>query len=537
MGDNKPFRYTRGKLSVETTLTLILLAWLWRATTWGYRRWKPVFYHPVALGGSVAAVASYMVSPWLTALGALSALLWPLVAPHSYLHHAQPRIDSFKTGWRYRHRPRRRLTACGLLNDKDPTPTISDVHKIGCITKVRIKMLDGDEIDMWRVRSAQLAQTYNALDCKVNPYRRKELNPFSKRMVTKPRWLVLDFLTRDPFNSGLGIEYINYHAQPGTLEPVVSTYRDGTPREHNLAAHRLRVAMTRWGKSNAIRAMVYSQRNNIKNGVLELWGIDGKGGVEQSFMQHVFARVAYGDTPLNPHAYNPAEFDKLLKDAVVVLKRRQRSMRGNNTEHTPTETEPWLLIVIDELLVLTSKAIPAEMRNSIAASIMVIQQQGIACGVSLDASTQLAQKDKIDFRDGFTEFEVGKVERGAVDMIFGTGWWERGARADEISKDLKGTFYVKTDSTMVPAETRYPAVAVDDVSPRALGFTVDKSALWPPRLQLVKPQPASPNGHTPTTNGQHQPQPVKASTNGHQPDSDDLVSASHTDDSGFGGFA
>lgn len=437
---------------------------------WLWRRIKPICYHPVALAGCVVFSVTYLLSAWVT-LGLIACVaLWALLAPASYLRHVQPRIDSFKAGWRYRHRPRRKLKANGLINDEDPTPTVSHVAKIGCTTKVRIKMSHGDDIDYWRERSTRIAQTYGALDCKINAYRRETLKPGSHEMVTLPRWLELEFLTKDPFNSPMGVEFIDYHRAP-TLNPAVSVTRNGQPHHHTLAAHLLRVAMTRWGKSNAIRAMIYAQKDNIRDGLVELWGIDGKGGVEQSMLRHVFTRVAYGDK-------DPAEFARLLRDAVAVMKRRQRRMRGFHTEHIPTPQEPWLLIVIDELLTLTSKAIPPAIRNDIAASIMLIQQMGLACGVSLDASTQLAQKELISFRDGFTQFELGKVERGAVDMIFGAGWWQMGVRADEIADDLKGVFYKKTDSTMTPEQIRYPQVEPADVSEKSLGFKVGKSVLW-----------------------------------------------------------
>ena len=481
-----PIRYTRGKASVELSWTRYGLILMWRLATWGARRIKPVLYHPIALGGISTYTLAYFVSPWAACALLWGVVGWACIHPDSYLRQVDPRIQSFLVGFGYRWRLRKKLRGCNLLFEHEPLPTLSYVQKAGCITTARIKMSYGDGIDLWRKQLT--AQTFNALDCTINPYRRKHLKPWKNELVTKPRWLTLEFLTEDPFTAKLGVEYINQY-QAKTFSPIVAIERNGKPHEHVLAAHRLRVAMTRWGKSNAIRAMIYAQRRNIKKGLLELWGIDGKGGVEQSFLGHLFARVAYGDSKSNPHAYDPAEFDQLLKDAVDVLKRRQRNMRGNVTEHQPTDKEPWLLIVIDEILVLTSKAIPSAIRSSIAASIMIIQQQGLACGVSLDASTQLAQKEKLDFRDGFTEFEVGKVERGAVDMIFGDGWWERGARADEIPKDLKGVFYKKTDTTMAPEQIRYPNVTVEDVSPAALGFTVEKSALWP------FPPLAWPEGH------------------------------------------
>src|SRR5215217_2042446 len=289
MDKARPFRYTRGKLSFETTLLIVVFAWMWRTWTWGFRRFcKPLFYHPIALAGITVYLWAYWLSPWLACALLWGVLIWQRFWPYSYLQHAQPRVDSFFAGFKYRYRPRKKLKPMGFIDDDEPVNTISTVTKTGCITKVRIKMQYGEDLDYWRIRSHRLAQTYGALSCKVDPYRREELLPWRHTMVTKPRWVVLEFLTRDPFSTGLGVEYLNHHRQPNTFTPVVAVCQNGEPERDDLAAHKLAIAMTQWGKSTRIRAKIRAFRDKIRKGELELWGIDGKGGVEQSFMKHVF---------------------------------------------------------------------------------------------------------------------------------------------------------------------------------------------------------------------------------------------------------
>lgn len=472
-----PIRYTKAKASIELSwFKYLVLIPLWRLSTWGLRRSKPVLYHPIALIGIALAVALSMLSPLLVVAALLAVPLWAREWPDSYFRHGHPRIVSFIAGFGYRWQLRKKLKGCNLLFDHEPLPTVSYVTRVGCITTARIKMSYGDEIDLWRAKLTP--QTFNALDVTINPHRRKTLVPWKSELVTKPRWVNLEFLTKDPFSSQLGVEYVNYH-RAETLSPVVATYRTGAPHSDNLAAHRLRIALTRWGKSNANRATIYAQRHNLAAGLLEIWLIDGKGGVEGAFLEHCVARRAYGDVEADPEGYDPAEFDQLLKDAVTVMMKRQKAMRGFVTEHVPTPDAPWLRIVIDEILVLTSTNVPTEMRNRIAANVNLIFQQGVACGVTIDASSQLGTKDDLKpiNRAGFTEFEIGKVERGVVDMIFGSGWWDRGARADEIADDLKGVFYRKTESTMAPQEIRYPAVTVPDLNTMP---AVRESVLWKP---------------------------------------------------------
>ena len=501
------FRYTVGKWSKEFGWGIFIWITVWRLTKWVSKHGYVFARHPVAVVVSVVGLVVLIISPPILLLAFFVAYLasWELWLhqPAWVSRHVTPRAHGLARGLKYRWRLRHKLKACGLIDNEDPTPILIRTQVHGCTTSVLMKQVRGQELEWWRLRSTRLAQTFNALECKANPYRVGK--------TTKPQYVQLELLSRDPFTSNLGPEYIDYQADD-TLSPVVAVHRSGATHRHNLAAHRLRIAMTRWGKSNAIRAMIYAQRRNIKNGLLELWGIDGKGGVEQSFLEHAFAVVAYGDSETSKHAYNPYEFDSLLKAAVKVMKRRQRNMRGNVTEHIPTPDQPWLLIVIDEILVLTSKSLHPDLRNSIAASINIIFQQGIACGVSIDASTQLAQKDILGAinRDGFTEIELGRTERNAVDMMFGTGWWERGVRADEISEDLKGTFYKKTDSTMFPEQIRYPNIPVSAVAPRALGVTVTHSELWKRHLEAVQDPTPEPTIQAPPVIGHIDDRPVHA---------------------------
>src|SRR6187401_2366058 len=123
-GKVRPFRYTRGKLSVELTFLIIFLTFGWRFATWGLRRCKPIVYHPIGLAGLTVYLFAYIASPWAGAALLWAVVGWALLWPDSYLKHAHSRTQSFLAGFLYRHRPRRKLEANGLLNDKDPIPTI-----------------------------------------------------------------------------------------------------------------------------------------------------------------------------------------------------------------------------------------------------------------------------------------------------------------------------------------------------------------------------------------------------------------------------
>jgi hypothetical protein len=476
--NNKPYRYTRGKLSVETTLALILLGNLWRLSAWGFRRCKPVAYHPWGVVGAIVIAGLLMINPWLLLVPVLAVFAWFIGWPESYLHHVHPRWLSFLAGWRYRHRPRRKLTACALLNEKDPIPVVSHVRKIGCTTRVRIKMVHGDEIEMWRAQAPRLAQTYNALDCKVNPYRRQNFTtfrtdaftlkpPFVRRSeftrhppfirhkftekVIKPHWLELEFLTRDPFTKVIGPEYIHFHRDVSDVLPElgnpVGPYRSGQPHRFLVRTHKLVVAPSQRGKSNAERTMVYADAPAVEAGLVENWGCDLKRGVEIKFMENLFARTEYG-------LDGPAMVLRFFQDAQAVMNRRLDQIReaGEDVRHVPTSGDPALRIYIDEFLAFEDSEY-ADHRNDIYRAISAIQRRGAAAGVSIIAFAQDPKKDKFPLRDGFLEVEVGGgLTRTQVEMVM-PGGWDAGVRTGDI--DLPGVFYVRSESILTPEQFRY----------------------------------------------------------------------------------
>lgn len=470
-GPPRPYRYTRGKLSYETRGRWIYLAMCIRLLLWGFRRMKPLAYHPLAIIGLTVLVASYAINSWTTAAFFWTLLGWQRLLPNSYLRHVHPRIISFFAGFRYRYRPRRKLKANGLLSDDDPISTVSYVRKIGCTTKVRIKMSDGDSINYWRDqdRPNRLAQTYNALDCKIDPYRRDNFMTFRptgltlrppfvqykfEEKVTKVRWLELEFLTKDPFSKPVGFEYIDFHRErvdfsgevAMTLGSPVGPKRDGTPYFLNVGTHLLVIAMSGRGKSNAERAMVYADYPLVMADLLENWIFDGKRGTEGAAMEHCFARHEYGKS-------GPEITLRFFRDFEAAMYRRldEMSERGE-TDFVPDPGRRAAKLYIDEIMILESE-LYKEVRKDIYRSIAAVQQQGRAAGFSVIAFAQNPKLDRLPLRDDFPEIQIGGLlNRRQIDTAI-AGGWDLGAK--EIPKDLPGVFYIKTETGMALEQIRY----------------------------------------------------------------------------------
>jgi hypothetical protein len=492
---SKPIRLTKGKVAVELSAFIFVMIYLSRAFTWFFRRFKPVAYHPLAWPGIALVGWALWVNPllcgWLLLAGFLVAFAWWLWLPDSFRRLARPRVLGFLAGWKYRHRPRKKLAACALLEKDEPIQTIPRVRAFGCTHEVLVKMNYGEDMELWRSRATRLAQTYGALDCKVNPYRRIKFTSFRsdaltlkppfvhfdkvtrqqplgnhsfEEQVTKPRIVKLEFLARDPFSKPIGIDYLHYWQSAFLFEEgnPVGCLRSGMPYVLKTDTHLLVVAMSQRGKSTAERTMVYADREYVQQGLVENWGVDLKRGVEIKFMESQFARVEYG-------LDGPQAVALFWREAKAVMNRRLDAIRedGGDVRHVPraghwdgdtwVPGDPKLNIYVDEFLAFEDEEYN-QVRGEIYRDINAIQRRGAAADVHIRAFAQDPKKEKFPNRDGFPEVHVGGVlNRTQVDMIM-PGGWDAGAHAEDIPKDLPGLFFARGDGLQAPVDFRYARI-------------------------------------------------------------------------------
>ena len=199
--------------------------------------------------------------------------------------------------------------------------------------------------------------------------------------------------------------------------------------------------------------------------------IDPKGGMEFAMGQHLFARYCYGnpDTDDSDQADNEGSahelaFAEVLADAGGIMQARQVRLRGFTRLHTPTEEEPLILIVIDELASLTAYVNDRDAKRRIRSALSMLLSQGRAVGVSVVAALQDPRKDVLPFRDLFpARIALRLTEREQVDMVLGDGYRARGARCDRIPTGLPGVAYVVEDGTPEPARIRFAYLSDKDI--------------------------------------------------------------------------
>jgi S-DNA-T family DNA segregation ATPase FtsK/SpoIIIE len=188
---------------------------------------------------------------------------------------------------------------------------------------------------------------------------------------------------------------------------------------------------------------------------VKLWVLDPKGGME----------LTAGETHYNQFCYStdPAEYANLLEQAVRVMKARQARLRGVTREHTPSVTEPLIVVIIDELAALTAWA--ADIRPRINNALGLLLSQGRAVGVTVIGAVQDPRKDTIPMRGLFTtRIALRLTEPDEVVMVLGRAALNAGAKAHEIPKSLPGVAYVTIDGDPDPYRVRFAHVTDSMIS-------------------------------------------------------------------------
>jgi S-DNA-T family DNA segregation ATPase FtsK/SpoIIIE len=397
--------------------------------------------------------------PVLAVVGllALVLLVWRQVHASSFTSLV---LWRFRGAWRaarvYRYLWQPAMVTTGLAVRVEGTeylPKIVSVRSTGCVDVVRVRMLPGQTLQDWAADAPRLAQTFGALDCRV-------------RSVPKAAHdLALWFLSSDPltapvapFDSPDTSDGLDLSALP------VAVGEDGlVHRLRLLGAHLLIVGATGSGKGSVLWSLVAALAPGIRDGLVQVWAVDPKGGMELASGAPLFTRFVYGDADEN--TLYELDFAHVLEDAVFVMRRRQAILRGLTRLHTPTVAEPLVVVVIDELASLTAYVVDRDAKRRITAALSLLLSQGRAVGVSVVGAVQDPRKDVIGMRDLFpTRILLRVTEPEHVALTLGQGARDRGARADLIDEATPGVAYIGQDGMAEPVRVRFTHVTDDHIT-------------------------------------------------------------------------
>lgn len=433
--------------------------------------------HPVPSGLVLFTLVLYgYVGPHVFLGGALalSALLvaWRLVHRGSFDKVVWFPLLALWRGWRiYKRHWHATMAVTGLAVFYQDSEYVPAIVRVSCgrhVDRVVVDMVSGQAPEQWQRVSSALAHTFGAITLRVR--------------VVQPRRIMLECTRSDSLTEPVAPLPVTPETPVDLAALPLGVREDGAPWLLRLfGTHVLVVGASNAGKGSVVWSLLRALGPAIRAGLVAPWVLDPKGGMELAAGVRMFARFE-ADT------YDAMA--AMLEDAVEVMDRRARQLRGVTRQHTATADDPLILVVIDELANLTAYLPDAGLRKRITAALSLLLSKGRAVGVHVVAALQDPRKDVIPFRNLFpTRIALRLTESAEVDMVLGDGMRERGALCDLIPVELPGIGYVVLDGVAEPIRVRASNITDDDIdtmaelfhSPHAADFVEDE---WPSTVLL-----------------------------------------------------
>ncbi|WP_380171111.1 FtsK/SpoIIIE domain-containing protein [Kineococcus sp. DHX-1] len=294
----------------------------------------------------------------------------------------------------------------------------------------RVQVVAGQTVDDLASAAETLGAACGAWSCRVRK--------------TGPRTAVVTWLYGDPL-----AQVVTPLPVPDVLDAAavpIGLREDGQPWLLRLAAtHVLIVGVTGAGKGSVVWSLLGGIAGGIRDELVQVWAVDGKAGMELQPGRALFTRFA---TTVEDGV-------QLLEDAAVLMTERAARMAGTSRRHEPSTREPLLVVLVDEVALLTAYTPDRKLRDRAEKALSAIATQGRAPGVVLVAALQDPRKEVLGLRNLFpTKIAMRLDEKSQVDMVLGEGARESGALCHQIPDTSPGVAYVKVDGVREPVRVR-----------------------------------------------------------------------------------
>lgn len=262
----------------------------------------------------------------------------------------------------------------------------------------------------------------------------------------------------------------------------------GAPWLLRLGPHTLVVGASGSGKASLVWGLLLGLAEPIHGGLVEVWGIDRKGGME----------LALGHSLLTRFASDSERSVILLEEAVAAMQQRAKDLAGKTRQHTPSLGSPTVVVLIDELAALTAYETDRDLLRRANAALATLASQGRAVGFIVFACLQDPRKETLPARGLFTQ-TVGLRLRDRMEtaMVLGDGAVAAGARCHEISPATPGIAYVLPEDGRPPERVRASLITDDMIRDVASRYAA------PRQVPVVIPEPPAPQ--------ERQPRPPRSS--------------------------
>lgn len=314
-------------------------------------------------------------------------------------------------------------------------PTLRRVRADGWRDRVSVTLLHGQCAATYAAHADELANSFGARACRVR--------------VDRSHRIWLDLIHADPLAQPIGVPAL---VAPGTgvdlARVVIGRTETGRPWLLRLLGRHILVAgVSDAGKSSVMWAVLRALAPWIRCGLVQVFGIDPKGGMELGRAPGLFQKLVYS---------NGTEAIELLEHVATVTRQRAEALRKQGTRKwTPASGQPFVLLIVDELADVIAYQPDNTLRKRANVALQSILSQGRAPGVCVIGQLQDPRKQIIDCRHLFPiKIAMRLDEPEQVDMVLGDGVRERGATAHEISEDTPGVAWAKLDGRRDPQRVR-----------------------------------------------------------------------------------
>lgn len=408
---------------------------------------RPVLVAPVA----VAAALVWLLGPGgLLALGLVAGTLltiwWTWHRDSFRRQVGKPVSRAVRRHCVYGLRWKRVMRGCGLAQREkgsDRFPQLKRVETASIGDRLLVKLLPGQAPADLAKSSEGIRHAYRSAACQV-------------REGPRPgqAWVVLR--RGDPLAETIPVPST---VEAPDLEHVqVGRTEDGEPWTLSVrgASHLLLAGASGSGKSGVLWALLRGLGPAIRDGLVEIWAIDPKGGMELGPGKPLYKRFEKRD---------PQRMAKILEDAVEFKNAREDRLEAAGIrKFEPTCKDPVLIVIVDEIAALSAYIGDKDAQKRIELSLGILLSQGRGPGVIVIGAVQDPREEVLKMRKLFSVKVAMRLEEAReVDMVLGPGSRERGARCDEISEDLPGVGYVKRDKSSEPMRVRACYVSDEDI--------------------------------------------------------------------------
>ncbi|QDP95830.1 hypothetical protein FOE78_07875 [Microlunatus elymi] len=229
----------------------------------------------------------------------------------------------------------------------------------------------------------------------------------------------------------------NVPAASAGLSVVLGRTEDDEPWRVDLDISCLTAGCSGAGKGSVMWSLLLGLAPAIRAGLVEVHGIDLKGGMELGLGRGLFTR----------YADEPSSAVILLEEAVRECEARARRMAGRSRQHVASGSEPWVVVIIDELASLVAYLSDRDLLRRAEAALARLCSIGRAPGFVVFGFLQDPRKETLKARHLFGQTIALRLrEREEVAMVLGDGAIGAGAECHHIPRDLPGVGFAVDDT-------------------------------------------------------------------------------------------